>query len=175
MFDVPIILSLLRINLAKNLSEEEKKGGFLYYEPMQEEMEKIINDTGVYLSMRGSELKGYFITMSKELALSIPFESELVTQADQMVYEDTLVKDYNYAVLAQICIAKAFRGGMTFNRLHLMTQSMLKEQGYEIGVGEIADTNSNSLAVHSYLTDIGMYSATSGLKWHIMVADFRKD
>jgi hypothetical protein len=84
--------------------------------------------------------------------------------AEEMVYEDKKVSEYNYVVLAQICVAKEYRKGMTFNKLHLATQKMLKEQGFEIGVGEIEDSNQNSLAVDSYLTDIGIYTAKSGLK-----------
>ncbi|MES3005850.1 MAG: hypothetical protein V4664_02790 [Patescibacteria group bacterium] len=173
--DVPLILDLLTKNLARNLSEEEKKDGFFHFEPTYEELLKIINDTGVYLSLRGEELKGYFITMSKELAQTIPFEAEMLANAERMLYEGKPLSEYNYVVLAQICVAKEFRGGMTFNRLHLATQSILKEQGFEIGFGEIEDTNSTSLAVHSYLTDVGTYIASSGLKWHIMVSDLRKD
>lgn len=173
--DIPIILDLLRKNLAKNLSEEEKKDGFLFYEPNDEEIKKILNDTGIYLSLRGEELKGYLMTMSKELAKSIPFEAELIEKADKMFYDGKELSEYNYAVLAQICIAKEFRRGMTFNKLHVATGTMLKEQGYEMGVGEVADTNNMSLSVHKYLADVGTYIASSGLKWHILVSDLRKD
>ncbi len=173
--DIPIIFSLLRENLAKNLTQEEKSDGFLYYEPTTVELEKIIHDTGIYLSLQGTELKGYLMTMSKELALSIPFERELVENAERMTYEEKPLGDYRYAILAQICIAKKFRNGMTFNRLHVSAQSALKDFGFELGVGEIEDTNTTSRAVHKYLSDIGTYTATSGLKWHVMVADLRKD
>jgi len=173
--DIPLIFDLLKKNLHKNLTEDERKEGFVFYEPTDEEMVKIINDTGVYLSLRGTELKGYFITMSKDLAETITFEAELLKNADKMVYDGKSLAEYNYALLAQIVIAKEYRGGMTFYRLHLVTQSMLKDQGFELGVGEVADNNSKSLAVHSYLTDVGTYTAESGTKWHILVSDLRND
>lgn len=172
--DAPLILGLLVKNLAKNLPEDEKKNG-LYYEPTEEELIKIINGTGVYLSLIGTELKGYFITMSRELAQTIPFEAELLTKAANMIYDGKTIEEYNYAVLAQICIAKEYRGSMTFHRLHLGTQSMLRDQGYEIGLGEISDKNSKSLAVHSNNTEVGTYIAESGLKWHVVVVELRED
>lgn len=174
-FDAPLIFKLLRENLAKNVSAEEKRDDLLHYEPTDEELETIINDTGVYLSLRGETLKGYFMTMSKELAASIPFEAELLEHAEEMLFKDKLIKEYDYVILAQICVAKEFKGGMTFHRLHVATHSMLKEQGFEIGVGEILDTNSLSLAVHSDLEDAGAYVASSGLKWHVKILDLRKD
>lgn len=173
--DIPSILKLLQENLAKNLSEEEQKDGFFHFEPTEEEMKKIVNDTGVYISLKGETLKGYFITMSKELGQTIPFEAEMIAHAEEMEYEGRAIKEYKYVLLAQICVAKEFRGGMTFNRLHLATQTMLKEQGFEIGFGEVEDKNSTSLAVHKYLTNVGTYNSQSGLKWHILVADLRKD
>ena len=174
--DKPIILDLLRRNLFKNLSEEEReKEGFIIYEPTDEEFVKIVKDTGIYLSFRGNEFKEYFITMSKGLARTIPLQAEFIANADKMSYEGKPLAEYNYALIAQIVVAKEFRGGMTFNKLHIGTQSMLKEQGYELGVGEVADINKKSLAVHGYLTDIGIYTAKSGFKWHVVVADLRKD
>lgn len=173
--DAPVILDLLTKNLLRNLSEEEKKDGFFHFEPTNEEMVNIINDTGIYLSLKGEKLKGYFMTMSRELAQTIPFEAEMIMNAEAMMHEGKPISEYNYVVLAQICIAKEFRGGMTFNQLHVAAQSALKEKGFEICFGEIEDTNKKSLKVHGFMTDIGTYVALSGLTWHIMVSDFRKD
>ena len=172
LIDKPLILDLLRKNLAKNLPDDEKKFG-LYYEPSDDEFKKIIDDSGVFLCLKGEELKGYFITMSTELAKTIPFEAELVYKASDMVYDGKRIDEYKYALLAQICIAKEYRRGMTFHRLYLGTQSMLREQGYEIGVGEISDQNSVSLAVHRNNTEVGTYTASSGIKWHVTVVELR--
>lgn len=174
MVDAPLILDLLSKNLAKNLPENERKDG-LFYEPTKEEFEKIINDTGIYLCLRDTVLKGYFITMSKELAQTIPFEAEFVNIAEKMFYKDKPISEYNYVVLAQLLVEKEFRGGMTFHRLWTEIESALKIQGFELGVGEIADHNLTSRAVHAYLTDAGTYTAESGIKWHIMVKNLKAD
>ncbi|MFA7252786.1 MAG: hypothetical protein WC027_02930 [Candidatus Paceibacterota bacterium] len=168
--DIPMISELLAKSLAKNLPEEEKKDG-LYYEPNADDLLKIINDTGIQLCIRGDKLKGYFITMSKELAQTIPFEHELLANAQEVQYKGKSIKNYNYALLAQICIAKEFRGGRTFYKLHQETQEMLADQGYEIGLAEISDKNTTSLAVHRNHADVGTYIAISGMKWHIFVVD----
>ncbi len=174
-FDMPIVLELLRKNLAKNIPQEEKRTDVLYYEPTEEEFCKIIKDTGLYLDMRGETLKGYFMTMSRELSQSISFEAEMLEHAEKMIFKNKPIKDYHYVVLAQILIAKEFRGTSTFHKLHASVHSALKEQGFELGIGEILDTNSLSLAVHSDLQDVGSYIASSGLKWHIKVLDLRND
>jgi hypothetical protein len=111
--------------------------------------------------------------MSTELAKTIPFEAELVYKASDMVYDEKRIDEYKYAILAQICIAKEYRRGLTFHRLHLETRSKLREQGYEIGVGEISDQNSVSLAVHRNNTEVGTYIASSGIKWHVIVVELR--
>jgi hypothetical protein len=125
--------------------------------------------------LKGSVLKGYFITISKELALTIPFEAEFIKNAERMFFKDKLISEYNYALLAQLLVAKEFRGGMTFHRLHDETESSLNEQGYELAIGEIVDHNETSLAVHRYFTDVGTYVAESGMKWHVMVLDLNED
>jgi hypothetical protein len=114
--------------------------------------------------------------MSKELAKTIPFEAEFVENAEKMLFEGKPIKDYNYALLAQLCIAKEYRFSMTFGKLHFYTHSMLKEQGFEIVVGEIDDENKRSLSSHSGdFFDAGIYTASSGAKWHIMVKDYTKE
>jgi predicted GNAT superfamily acetyltransferase len=174
--DVPIILNLLRENLGQYLPEDsKKKEGFLSFNPTEAELAEIINDTGVVINMKGNELKGYFITLSKDLARKSSFWNEMLDNAESMDYEGKKIGDYNYALIGQICVAKAFRGGMTFNRLYYTTSSMLKEKGYEVAIGEIASDNAKSLAVHSFLTEIGTYESNSGIKWHVMILDLSKD
>jgi len=173
--DIPIIKKLLQENLSKNLSEEEKEEGFLFYEPKDEELEIIIKDTGIFISLKGDELKGYFMTMSSELAEKLPFINEMIENMDGMEYEDRPIKSYKYAILTQINISKKYRRGTTFFRLHAYTQDALRNAGYEIGVGEVSDTNKNSLDVHRNLVDIGIYQSNQGIKWHVLVVDLRKE
>lgn len=125
--------------------------------------------------MKGSELKGYFITLSKELASKSPFWEEMLSSAQNIQYEGKKVKDYNYALIGQICVEKSFRGGITFSKLYSTTATMLREIGYEIAIGEIAGDNSKSLAVHSFLKEIGVYKSISGQEWHIVILDLMKD
>ena len=56
--DGPAILELLTKNLYKNLSPEDRGGGFVIFEPTAQELEKIINDVGIILSFSGNELEG---------------------------------------------------------------------------------------------------------------------
>jgi hypothetical protein len=175
MIDIPIIKKLLEENLGKNLSEEEKKDGFVTFEPTENELSELINDTGIFINLKGNELKGYLITASKELSKNIPFFNEMIENMESIEYDGKKIGDYNYGLLAQINIAKKYRGGTTFFRLHTYAQTALNEQGFELGIGEIADTNEKSLAVHRNLSDIGTYTAKDGLVWHVVVADLRED
>ncbi len=175
LMDIPLIRNLLQNNLGEMLTEEQKKDGFVTWNPSDDEMAEIINDTGIVLSMVGQNLKGYAITMSREVGCRNPFFSEMLKSAENMEFEKKPLSEYRYVVFAQICIDKMFRGGMTFHRLHSTTQNMLKEQGFEIWVGEIADSNKKSLAVHSTYTDVGIYRATNGIEWHIIVGDLRDE
>lgn len=173
MADISSIRNLLENNLGEMLTEEQKKDGFVTWNPSDEEMSEIINDTGIVLSMVGENLKGYAITMSREVGHRNPFFSEMLESAEKMEFEGRPLSEYRYVVFAQICIDKMFRGGMTFHRLHVTTQNMLKEQGFEMWVGEIADSNKKSLAVHSTYEDVGIYKAANGIEWHIIVGDLR--
>jgi hypothetical protein len=174
--DIPSIRRLIENSLGDNLSEKEKeKEGFVTWNPTENELAEIINDSGIVVSISGEKLKGYAITMSREAGHRNPFFAEMLSQAEKMEFDGKLIADYNYVIFAQICIDKSFRGGMTFVRLHSATQEILKEQNYEIFVGEIADTNRKSLAVHSNYTDIGTYDSERGIKWHVIVGDLREE
>jgi L-amino acid N-acyltransferase YncA len=172
--DVPQILEILRQNLAENLSLDQKIEGFLYYEPTVPELKQIINDVGILVATDGDEIMGYLMTMSRELAESIPFECELIEKLGEMKYDGKDLNKYRYVVLAQICIAKKYRGGMTFARLHAMKDELMKQKGYELGIAEIADQNVKSLTVHSFFTEVGTYLSSSGVLWHVVVQDFRR-
>ncbi len=169
--DGPAILELLTKNLYKNLSPEDRGGGFVIFEPTAQELEKIINDVGIILSFSGNELEGYLMVMSKKLALTFAFEKELLTYAEQLKYQGKFISEYNYILLAQICIAKEARGKGTLKQLHQAMRIMLKDKGYEIGIGEIADTNSKSLGVHGFMIEVGTYTDSSRIKWHVVIAD----
>ena len=160
--------------ILENETNEEKKEGFLTWNPSEEELEKIINDSGIYISVKGEKLRGYLITMSKERGRENPFFSEMLSYSEKMEFEGRTIADYNYVIFAQICIAKEFRGGMTFSKLHFTAQSSLKDQ-YDIWIGEIADTNTMSLKVHSNYTDAGVYDSKDGVTWHVFVGDLRDD
>lgn len=174
-FDIPSILNLLVKNLGTNLSAEEKKEGFVTWRPPEEELVEIIKGTGVIVSVIGSKLKGYAITMSKEAGSKNPFFGEMLGYAEKMIYKGKPLSEYKSAIFAQICIEKEYRNGTTFAQLHSRTHEMLKDQGFEIFIAEVADSNQKSLNVHSMYTDVGTYNSANGEKWHVIVGDLRDE
>ena len=172
--DIPSIKELLEKNLGSALSDVEREGGFLTWNPDAGELESVIRDSGIYLSIQGGHLKGYLITMSKALGHSNSFFSEMIRYAESMEFDGKHIEEYAYVIFAQICIAKEFRGGMTFTRLHFAAQSALKDT-YDIWIGEIADMNHKSLAMHSNYFDAGTYVSAENTKWHVIVGDLRDE
>lgn len=173
--DVPKILKLLHENLEQNLTEDKKKKeGFLSFCPTEKELVEIINDEGVIINTKGSVLKGYFITLSKELADTIPFWIEMLNNTGKMEYEGIKIKDYNYVLIGQICVAKSFRDGVSFSKLYSAVTSILKSRGYEIAIGEISGDNYKSLVAHSFLKELGVYKSISNQEWHVVALDLKK-
>jgi len=173
--DIPQILKLVQENLGENLTEEEKEGGFITWNPSESELAEIIDSSGIFLSMIGKKLKGYVITMTRDIGLRNPFFSEMLSYAEDMQFDGKYLSEYKYIIFAQVCIGKEFRGGMTFSRLYSTSQSMSKDQGFDVFIGEIADKNKKSLAVHSNYADAGTYKSSNGMVWHVIVGDLRND
>ena len=172
--DAPFILKLLRENSVQNLKKEELKDGFVIYNPTLDELLKVIADTGVFVCFEKQVLKGYFMSMSRELAETIPFENELLQNSADLKYDNKQIKNYKHAIYAQICIAKEYRGGQIFKKLHVAAEQSLVVQGYELGIAEIAEENIKSKSVHGFMPEIGTYESKSGIHWHIHVRDLRK-
>lgn len=162
-------------NLLKNLNEDEKSDGFVTYEPTDEDLIKLIHDTGIFLNLKGLDLKGYIITSSTKVGREIPFFREMIDEMEKMDYDGKSIREYNYGILVQINISKKYRRGTTFFRLHTYAQENLKKLGFELAIGEVADDNPNSLEVHKNFADVGTYKAESGRIWHILVGDLRED
>ncbi len=164
--DVPLIHELVNKYLEEN-PENKKEDGFLAYNPTEEELYKIVSELGVVVDKKGKEIKGYLMMLTPELAQKTEFFGELLGKLDDFLYKNKKLSQYNFCILAQIAISKEHRNSGTFKNLHSFTNFIVRQKGYEIGIGEIDDRNRRSLLVHTKLAgmkDVGVYKAKNGKK-----------
>ncbi len=174
--DIDQILALQERNLDKNLTPKEKEsGGFIMMETSPELLAKIITNEGLPIARSKGKIVGYYMPMSPEQAKESGFFDKLLSSVEALEFKGKPIAQYKFAVLAQICIDKNFRGQTILPALY---ETLTKKLGlkYEIGIGEINDENKRSLRANiekNGLTDIGTIEDDNGI-WHIAVKELQK-
>ena len=90
-----------------------------------------------------------------------------------MYFEGKPLQERRFCILAQVCIDQDFRGKGILEQIYKGACMTLKTK-FELGIGEIDDSNQRSLYAHVNnigMQDIGQY-CFNGVKWHIVVLSF---
>jgi len=113
--DLNAILSLQKANLKENISQQEAdEQGFVTCKHSFEVL-KLMNQPHPHIIAEyGQKLAGYALVMVKSNAKKVPEIISMFTQINQLNYKGSALKEANYVVMGQICVAKNFRGKNVF-------------------------------------------------------------
>lgn len=169
--DLPAIIELQRLNLGRNLAEDEKKSqGFVSVETPLELLTNINSQEGVIVARLDEEIIGYIVRMTKEDASTIPLLKPFIARFPNITFKGKALTDYNYCILGQVCIKKEHRGNGLLEKLYKEFQNRSVRK-YELAISEIGANNPRSLYVH--LNKVGFevieqYSA-EGQDWFVVI------
>ncbi|MEO5999779.1 MAG: GNAT family N-acetyltransferase, partial [Chitinophagaceae bacterium] len=145
MKDLEKIQNLQRENLAVKLSKDEiQSEGFVTLVHSLEVLEQLHSLSPSVIIKDEDELAAYALVMTKEARQLVPALEPMFQLLDNLYYHNRLIKDYNYYVMGQICIAKPLRGKGLFDKLYQKHRELFKDT-YDFVVTEIATRNSRSL------------------------------
>jgi GNAT superfamily N-acetyltransferase len=149
--DLVKIISLQRENLKINLSlKEQKKEGFVTVQHTLKQLEKLQSFSPQILAEKGNILAGYALVMTKELSDEIPVLSPMFKLLNSLSYKGVKLKNLNYYVMGQVCIAKNFRGQGLFRQLYSSQKALLAKL-FDFCITEISTSNLRSLKAHQRL------------------------
>ena len=167
------VLALQQANLRKNISDEEAKTqGFLMAEYDLAFLELLHKNSPGILAKDGNKVVGYSLVALPETARHHRLLADLVENIERCLYDGKPVT--NYAIVAQLCVSKDYRGQDLVQKLYGGFQEHYASR-FDFCVTDVAQANARSLKAHQkrgfQVIDTLSYG---GIGWDIVLWDWNK-
>ncbi len=120
--DIQGILELQRKNLIHNLTDAEKKDGFLSVEFTQQQFETMNNQSGIIVGKENGVIYGYLCTSTLEFNKLFALPSAMIALYPALTYKEKSLDQYHSVIVGPWCIERESRGKKIFvnmwNALH---------------------------------------------------------
>lgn len=142
------IIALQIRNLPQNITSEELKNqGFVTVQHDFATLKSINDAEQGILMLDEDKVIGYLLAMTTDLRDSIPILKPMFKTFDQLTYQGRELNDYQYIVVGQVCIDKAYRGQGLLDQAYIAYRELLSPT-YDFAITEIATRNQRSLRGH---------------------------
>jgi hypothetical protein len=157
--DIEGVLDLQKLYLVSNLSEEEKKAGFVTTPFSVDQLTFVINNGGLFLAKDNAKTIAYIFAESWGFFSQYPIFEHMIRLFPKLSFLDFGINTTNSFQYGPICIDKEYRGKGLINSLFEFMRIHI-EKRYPLAVTFINKTNAPSLKAH-----------TEKLKWTV-IGDF---
>lgn len=167
------IKTLQQQNLRAALTEAEAKTqGFVTAEYTLDFLKEMHEATPSVIATDGGTVAGYALATTKEVGLQHDLIRDLFEAIDRITYGSIMLKDTNYIVIGQLCVAKGYRGTGLAQKLYEHFRKVYSGR-FKYGITDVAAENPRSLAAHlkSGFKVIDTLSY-GGIKWNIVLWDW---
>lgn len=168
------ILELQKQNLPSSLSEEEiQSQGFVTVVHSFDKL-KGLNDIEPHIIAKDNDkVIAYLLVMTEQSANEIPVLKPMFEVFNRAPFAGKTVADFNYIVVGQVCVDKAYRGkGILDSCYHYYKETFQKK--YDFAITEIDAANPRSLNAHKRIgfKEVYHYLGTNGVQWLIVLWDW---
>jgi Acetyltransferase (GNAT) family len=168
------IKALQAINLRGNIDDSTAASqGFLTAEYTYDYLEQMNSVLPSIIAKDGSNLAGYALVADKSVLDGHDLLSDLFRVIDKTEYSGRLLRDVNYVVVGQLCVAEAYRGKGLVQGLYGFYRDCYADQ-FEYLVTDVAQANIRSLKAHLKagfeVIDTLVYG---GIGWDLVLWDWR--
>ena len=172
--DLRGILTLQKINLPASLTKDELESqGFVTVDHSYDQL-KQLNDFERHVIAKDNEkVIGYLLAMTKQSRLDIPVLIPMFELFDTVSYNGKKISNYNYLVVGQVCIDKAYRGQGILDHCYAAYRDHYRTR-YDFAITEIAYSNLRSLKAHKRIgfREIKNYVSPDKTKWSVVLWDW---
>lgn len=165
------ILRLQRDNLPSEISRKEAlEQGFVTIEHDFALLQRMNSPYPHIIARDGQNVVGYTLVMEREFREEIPVIAPMFDQIDGISFQGRPLKDANFFIMGQVCVAKAYRGQGVFQCLY---QEMARRMSphFDYIITEISRRNPRSVRAHQKVgfVTIREYTAVDGEEWLIVL------
>jgi hypothetical protein len=151
--DYSAILRLQSVNYIANLSEEERKEGFLSAEFTPEQVAEMAQDLGTTLAVVGSHVAGFLCAFRREFSTGSPVIAKMLETYDRVQFAGKPLSRYQSYLYGPVCIGREYRRRGLLRGLYEAQITDLAGQ-FEVGAAFVARDNPHSLQAH--ISGLGM-------------------
>ena len=171
--DIIGIRDLQALNLKQNITAEEARDqGFLTAAFTIEYLQEMNAASPSIIAKVGDKVVGYALVATKDIRNGHDLVEGLFDAIDNSEYNGKLLRDVNYVVVGQLCVAKEYRGQDLVQKLYGHFRHCLSKE-FTYLVTDIAQANTRSLKAHKkrgfQVINELMYG---GFKWDIVLWDW---
>ena len=173
--DLLQILELQKKNLAPNLSREETLSqGFVTVNHSLEMLEIMHRLAPSIIIKDNGKVVAYALTMLCECSTLVPELKSMFYGFDSLRWNGKPVNEYDYYVMGQICIDKAYRGQGLFEMLYFKHKEVYQSQ-FDFIITEVATRNTRSMKAHKRIGFETVHTHTDELdEWEVIVWDWQR-
>lgn len=146
--DIPGILSLQEKYLFRNLSEEERKEGFVTTPFTTAQIEEIIKQDGLFIALNNDIIIAYVFAGSWKYFEQWEIFNFMVSRFPQLSFRGQNITTDNSFQYGPICIDKNYRGQGVINQIFETMRLVFKEK-YPISITFINKINTISEKAHT--------------------------
>ena len=154
--DIPGVLNLQSKYLAANLSEEEKKEGFVTTPFTIKQIEDIIKLDGLFIAISSEKVISYVFAANWDYFDQWPIFKIMTDRFPNLIFKNIQLTRENTFEYGPISIDKEFRGTGLLNEIFEVMRLHFKDK-YPISITFINKVNTHSTFAH-----------TKKLKWEIL-------
>ena len=142
------IRDLQALNLKQNITAEEAiEQGFLTASYTIEYLEEMNASSSAIIAKDGDKVVGYALVATKDIRKGHDLVECLFDAIDACEYNGKLLRDVNYVVVGQLCVAKEYRGQDLVQKLYGHFRDSLSSE-FTYLVTDVAKANLRSLKAH---------------------------
>ena len=169
------IRALQQANLKKNLSEQEVESqGFVTAEYTMDFLEALHQASPSIIAKDKETIAGYLFVVVKSIRHQHDLLSDLFNSIDKIVYNGLLLKNSNYVIVGQLCVARDYRGLGLVQKMYAFYKTTLAGE-FDYCLTDVAKDNIRSLKAHEKSGfSIIETLEYGGLGWNIILWDWKK-
>jgi GNAT superfamily N-acetyltransferase len=167
------IVQLSHLNQKANITQAEKAAeGFVSWEYSLELLKQMDRLHPSVIVKDNDRLVAYALVALKEAKAFHKDLAALMENFETIIYENKPLADYNYYVMGQVCIDKAYRGKGVFDMLFQHHKEILRSS-FDFVVTEISTNNQRSVRAHEKVGFKTIYTYKDTIdEWNVVLWDW---
>ncbi len=157
--DYSAIVEINKANFVANLSEDERREGFLSAVFTLAQTAAMAEDLGTTVAIVDGQLAGFLCAFRNDFDHGSPVVAKMIESYDYLSFEGRLLNSYRSYAYGPVCIDRAHRRKGLLRGLFEEQKRQLAGR-FEVGVALIARSNQHSMDAHVAglgMTDVGSF------------------